>query len=136
MNCYLKETTKDFAVILCSDQYHGNIIKNRCYSLQIAGAPKNCGSSLSFQTVKVFYQTLVKLKLTSCLKIWCPQLTWNNCGRKCSTMDNEAYLIYATPLSYRERLLTLKLLLLMVTYELSDILFFIIELKCMLIKSF
>ena len=126
-----KNHMKDLGVTICDDltwSDHHNDICAKAYR-QLGLLKRTFGRSSSAQALKVLYFTLVRSKLTYCSQLWRPQLVYEIMALERVQRRATKFILQTTALDYRERLINLNILPLMMVYELADIMFFLKELK-------
>lgn len=116
----VKDNVKDLGVILSSNlswEAHHEAI---CASpfRQLGLLRRTIGVSSTIETRKVLYLTLVRSK---CSQVWRPQLVKEIIMLERVQRRATAFIVQNATLDYRERLLSLKMLPLIMTYELSSV---------------
>ena len=121
---------KDLGVTFSTDLHwteHYKIIIAKAY--QTLGLLCRTFNINSITAKKQLYISLVRSQLLYCSQLWRPQLLKNTFILECVQRKATKYILKDYQLPYKERLEQLHLLLLMYTYELSDLIFFIKSLK-------
>ena len=114
-----KNHVKDLGVTICDDltwSDHHNDICAKAYR-QLGLLKRTFGRSSSVQALKVLYFTLVRSKLTYCSQLWRPQLVCEITALERVQRRATKFILQTTALDYRERLINLNILPLMMVYE-------------------
>ena len=82
---------------------------------------------------KLMYISLVRSRLTSCSQVWQPMLIKDIVTLERVQRHANKFLVAASSVSYRDRLITLNLLPLMYFYEYLDLLFLVHSLKFLMV---
>ena len=117
---------KDLGVTVCTDlswsEHRKNII-GKAY--QILGLIMRTlgggGGSCNVETRKTLYLTLVRSKLTYCSQVWRPQYIKDTVKLEQVQQRATRFILGGDTLSYKNRLLKLHILPLMMWFEMADI---------------
>ena len=120
---------KDHGVIMSSDmQWRSLFIIPRAYRM-LGLIRRVFSSSTDVYTKRCLYLSLVRSKLLYCSPVWRPQYLVDI--RNLETVQRRAskFIISNSAMDYRDRLISLEMLPLMMEYEIADIMFLIKSLK-------
>ena len=128
----VSKTCRDLGVIISDNlswSEHYKSISSKAYG-QLS-LIRRCFATSSISAKKLLYLSLIRSKVTYCSQVWRPMLIQDIVRLERIQRRATKYITSDfNKLSYKERLVSLKLLPLMYYYELCDVLFFVKCIKC------
>ena len=128
----VSKTCRDLGVIISDNlswSEHYKSISSKAYG-QLS-LIRRCFATSSISAKKLLYLSLIRSKITYCSQVWRPMLIQNIVRLERIQRRATKYITSDfNKSSYKERLVSLKLLPLMYYYELCDVLFFVKCIKC------
>ena len=126
-----KSKVKDLGLTVSANfQWHSHyqIILSKAYKM-LGLLRRVFSRSVSISAKYSLYLSLVRSQLLYCSVIWCPYLLADIKCRKLLLRRATKFIIKGTTMDYRNRLINLHLLPLMMELEIADIMFFVKSLK-------
>lgn len=126
-----EQSIKDLGVIVSTDlswSLHLNTVIAKAYQ-QLGLIRRSFGNMSTTTTKTVLYLTLVRSKLTYCSQLWRPQYIKNIVQLERVQKRASKFMLNRPDIDYRERLIALNILPLVMWLELQDVLFFIKQVK-------
>ena len=125
----VKTAHRDLGIIMSNDlqwKQHYQLIISKSYTM-LGLLRRTFFNTSCIRAKRILYLSLVRSKILYCSQLWRPHLITDI--KSLETVQRRAtrFILKDTSLNYKERLLNLKILPLMMEYEINDVIFFV---KC------